>query len=114
MGIIKLTPATTELGEVTIRATRPSTTMKSYALVINVEGSSLATTGMAKILRNYVSTSVLVNAFIRISRSFHIILATFAVGYLRQFRNGKYEKDSFIVIVCGDYFLHNGKRYGRQ
>lgn len=47
MGIIKLTPATVELGEVTVRATRPSTTMKGNALVTNVEGSSLALAGTA-------------------------------------------------------------------
>ena len=47
MGTIKLMPATVELGEVTVRATRPSTTMKGNALVTNVEGSSLAIAGTA-------------------------------------------------------------------
>ena len=47
MGIINLTPATTELGEVTVCAARPSTTMKGNALVTNVEGSSLALAGTA-------------------------------------------------------------------
>ena len=47
IGTIKLTPATVELGEVTVRATRSSTTMKGNALVTNVEGSSLAIAGTA-------------------------------------------------------------------
>lgn len=47
MGTIKLMPATVELGEVTVSATRPSTTMKGNALVTNVEGSSLAIAGTA-------------------------------------------------------------------
>lgn len=47
MGTIRLTPATVELGEVVVRATRPSTTMKGNALVTNVEGSSLAIAGTA-------------------------------------------------------------------
>lgn len=47
MGTIKLKPATVELGEVTVSATRPSTTMKGNALVTNVEGSSLAIAGTA-------------------------------------------------------------------
>lgn len=47
MGIISLTPATVELGEVVVRATRPSTTMKGNALVTNVENSSLAIAGTA-------------------------------------------------------------------
>lgn len=47
MGIIKLVPTTVELGEVIVRATRPSTTMKGNALVTNVEGSSLAIAGTA-------------------------------------------------------------------
>lgn len=46
-GIITLTPATVALGEVVVRATRPSTTMKGNALVTNVEGSSLAIAGTA-------------------------------------------------------------------
>lgn len=47
MGIITLTPSTVELGEVVVKATRPSTTMKGNALVTNVEGSSLAIAGTA-------------------------------------------------------------------
>lgn len=47
MGTINLTPTTVELGEVTVRATRPSTIMKGNALVTNVEGSSLAIAGTA-------------------------------------------------------------------
>lgn len=47
MGIINLQPATVELGEVEVRATRPSTMMKGNALVTNVEGSSLAIAGTA-------------------------------------------------------------------
>ena len=47
MGTINLLPATVELGEVVVRATRPSTTMKGNALVTNVEGSSLAIAGTA-------------------------------------------------------------------
>lgn len=48
MGTIKLTPSAVDLGEVVVRATRPSTTMKGNALVTNVEGSSLAIAGTAK------------------------------------------------------------------
>lgn len=47
IGTIKLLPSTVELGEVVVRATRPSTTMKGNALVTNVEGSSLAIAGTA-------------------------------------------------------------------
>ncbi len=47
MGIIRLVPVTTELDDVVVRATRPSTTMKGNALVTNVEGSSLAIAGTA-------------------------------------------------------------------
>ena len=47
MGTIRLTHATVELGEVVVRATRPSTTMKGNALVTNVEGTSLAIAGTA-------------------------------------------------------------------
>lgn len=47
MGIIKLTPSAIDLGEVVVRATRPSTTMKGNALVTNVDGSSLAIAGTA-------------------------------------------------------------------
>lgn len=47
LGTIKLTPSTVELGEVVVRAARPSTTMKGNALVTNVDGSSLAIAGTA-------------------------------------------------------------------
>lgn len=47
MGTIRLTPATVELGEMVVRAKRPSTTMKGNALVTNVEGTSLAIAGTA-------------------------------------------------------------------
>lgn len=47
LGTIRLTPYTTELGEVVVRATRPSTTMKGNALVTGVEGSPLALAGTA-------------------------------------------------------------------
>lgn len=47
LGIIKLSPASVELGEVTVRASRPITTMKGNALITNVEGSSLAIAGTA-------------------------------------------------------------------
>lgn len=47
MGIITLTPSAVELGEVVVKATRPSTTMKGNAIVTNVEGSSLAIAGTA-------------------------------------------------------------------
>lgn len=46
-GIIRLTPATVELEEIVVSATRPSTIMKGDALVTNVEGSSLAIVGTA-------------------------------------------------------------------
>lgn len=47
VGIINLTPATVELGEVMVRATRPITTIKGNALVTDVEGTSLAIAGTA-------------------------------------------------------------------
>lgn len=47
LGIIHLTPAATQLGEVVVSNTRPSTTMKGNALVTNVEGSALAIAGTA-------------------------------------------------------------------
>lgn len=47
LGIISLTPATVELGEVVVRATRPSTTMKGNVLVTNVENTSLSIAGTA-------------------------------------------------------------------
>ncbi len=47
MGMIRLTPAAVELGEVVVKATRPSTTMKGNALVTTVEGTSLAIAGTA-------------------------------------------------------------------
>ena len=47
MGTIRLAPSAVELGEVVVKASRPSTTMKGNALVTNVEGSSLAIAGTA-------------------------------------------------------------------
>ena len=47
MGTITLTQSAVELGEVVVKSTRPSTTMKGNALVTNVEGSSLAIAGTA-------------------------------------------------------------------
>lgn len=47
VGTINLTPASLELGEVVVRATRPSTTMKGNALVTDVEGTSLSIAGTA-------------------------------------------------------------------
>jgi len=47
MGIITLAPTAIELGEVVIKTTRPSTTMKGNALVTTVEGNSLAIAGTA-------------------------------------------------------------------
>lgn len=47
VGTINLTPASLKLGEVVVRATRPSTTMKGNALVTDVEGTSLAIAGTA-------------------------------------------------------------------
>lgn len=47
MGTIRLVPSAVELGEVVVKASRPSTTMKGNALVTNVEGSSLAIAGTA-------------------------------------------------------------------
>ena len=47
MGVISLFPSAVELGEVVVKATRPSTSMKGNALVTNVEGSSLAVAGTA-------------------------------------------------------------------
>ena len=47
MGIIRLVPSAVELGEVVVKASRPSTTMKGNALVTNVEGSQLAIAGTA-------------------------------------------------------------------
>ncbi|MCI9055586.1 MAG: outer membrane beta-barrel protein [Muribaculaceae bacterium] len=47
MGVITLRPSAVELGEVVVKATRPSTTMKGNALVTNVEGSQLAIAGTA-------------------------------------------------------------------
>ncbi len=47
MGVIKLLPSVERLGEVVVRATRPSTVMKGNGLVTNVEGSSLAIAGTA-------------------------------------------------------------------
>ncbi|MDE6486842.1 MAG: TonB-dependent receptor [Muribaculaceae bacterium] len=47
MGTIRLTPSSVELGEVVVRATRPTTTLKGNALVTNVENSPLAIAGTA-------------------------------------------------------------------
>lgn len=47
LGTIRLAAAATELGEVVVRATRPSTTMKGNTLVTAVEGSPLALAGTA-------------------------------------------------------------------
>ncbi len=47
LGVIRLTPSVKELGEVVVKASRPSTTMKGNALVTNIEGSSLAIAGTA-------------------------------------------------------------------
>ncbi|MDE7153209.1 MAG: TonB-dependent receptor [Muribaculaceae bacterium] len=47
MGTIRLTPSAVELGEVVVKATRPSTTMRGNALVTDVAGSSLAVAGTA-------------------------------------------------------------------
>ena len=47
IGVIKLSPSALELGEVVVKATRPTTTMKGNGLVTNVEGSSLAIAGTA-------------------------------------------------------------------
>ncbi|MBD5306199.1 MAG: TonB-dependent receptor [Bacteroides sp.] len=47
MGRIRLTPSSVELGEVVVKASRPSTTMKGNALVTDVEGSSLSIAGTA-------------------------------------------------------------------
>lgn len=47
MGTINLTPDIVELGELVVRASRPSTTMKGNALVTNIEGGPLALAGTA-------------------------------------------------------------------
>ena len=47
IGDITLHPSAVELGEVVVKASRPTTTMKGNALVTNVEGSSLAIAGTA-------------------------------------------------------------------
>ncbi len=47
MGVISLCPSAVKLGEVVVKAIRPTTTMKGNALVTNVEGSSLALAGTA-------------------------------------------------------------------
>lgn len=47
LGVVRLTPCASELGEVVVRASRPATTMKGNALVTDVEGSSLAIAGTA-------------------------------------------------------------------
>ncbi len=47
LGVVRLTPCVSELGEVVVRASRPATTMKGNALVTDVEGSPLAIAGTA-------------------------------------------------------------------
>lgn len=47
LGMIELTPSSVALGEVVVKATRPTTIMKGNALVTNIEGSSLAIAGTA-------------------------------------------------------------------
>lgn len=47
MGVITLAPSAIELGEVVVKATRPSTTLKGNVLETDVEGSSLAIAGTA-------------------------------------------------------------------
>lgn len=47
MGTLRLTPSSVQLGEVVVRATRPTTTLKGNALVTNVENSPLAIAGTA-------------------------------------------------------------------
>lgn len=47
LGIINLVPSAVQLGEIVVKASRPSTIMKGSALVTNVEGSSLAIAGTA-------------------------------------------------------------------
>ncbi|MDE6007270.1 MAG: outer membrane beta-barrel protein, partial [Muribaculaceae bacterium] len=47
MGDINLHPTSVALGEVIVKATRPTTSMKGNAMVTNVEGSSLAVAGTA-------------------------------------------------------------------
>ena len=47
MGVIALSPSSVGLGEVVVKAIRPSTAMKGNALVTTVEGSSLAIAGTA-------------------------------------------------------------------
>ena len=47
LGMIRLLPPTVELGEVVVKASSPSTSIKGNALVTTVEGSSLAIAGTA-------------------------------------------------------------------
>ena len=47
LGVITLQPSAVQLGEIVVKGSRPATTMKGNALVINVEGSSLAIAGTA-------------------------------------------------------------------
>lgn len=47
LGTIRLAPASTQLGEVIVRTSRPSTAIKGNALVTSVEGSPLAIAGTA-------------------------------------------------------------------
>ena len=51
LGVIRLAPSVKELGEVVVKATHPSTTMKGNALITNIEGSSLAIAGTANDVR---------------------------------------------------------------
>lgn len=47
LGVVRLAPSAVKLGEVTVKATRQSTTMKGNALVTDIEGSTLAIAGTA-------------------------------------------------------------------
>lgn len=47
LGVVRLTPCASELGEVVVKALRPTTTMKGNALMTDVEGSALAIAGTA-------------------------------------------------------------------
>ncbi len=47
LGVVRLAPSAVKLGEVTVKATRQSTTMKGNALVTDIEGSPLAIAGTA-------------------------------------------------------------------
>lgn len=47
LGVVRLAPSAVKLGEVTVKATRQSTTMKGNAIVTDIEGSPLAIVGTA-------------------------------------------------------------------